>query len=402
MADGGDLFDPIWAVPEAQVTDGRLPGYAAAVRIGGRVATRVGGRMSFDAGSAPVSDRALFRIASLTKPIGAALALTLIQDGTVALDDPIARWIPEAAHPRVLQEPDGVLDSTVAVDRPITVRDLPAGTSGWGAVLAENALQRRMIELGVYPGAITPDVTADEFVARVTALPLAFQPGAGWLYHTGMDLLGVLLVRASGQSLPDLLAERVTGPLGMESTVFWTAEVDRLPVAYEGKPGEVRVLDMPDGHFTARSAGGAPTYEALASGLLSTIGDLLRFFCAMADGGGPVLTAESVAEMTSDALTETQRASGVPLLGPGESWGLGTGVDIDATEQWKSVGRWGWAGGTGTIAYVDPVRDTVSILLTQRGIEGAADLFEPFWAAVAGASDALRPGDQPARSANLE
>ncbi len=385
----------IWAVPEAQIADGGLPGYAAAIRIGGTVAVRVGGRMAFDPGSAPMSERTLFRIASLTKPIGAALALTLVQDGTMALDDPIAKWMPEAAQPRVLLQPTGPLERTAPADRPVTVRDLLAGTSGWGAVPAGNPLQQRMEELGVYPSAITPDITADEFVARVAALPLAFQPGAGWLYHTGMDLLGIVLARATRRSLAELLAERVTGPLGMDSTVFWTDEVDRLPVAYDGKPGAIRVLDPPDGHFIARSLAAAPTYAALASGLLSTAGDLLRFFCAMADGGGPILTAETVAEMTSDALDDAQRESGSPLLGPGESWGLGTGVDIAATEPWMSVGRWGWAGGTGTIAYVDPVRETVSILLTQRGIECAADLFEPFWAAVADV-------DQPARSANLE
>ncbi len=106
----------------------------------------------------------------------------------------------------------------------------------------------------------------------------------------------------------------------------------------------------------------------------------------MADGGAPVLTAAEVALMTADALTPQQRRSARVFLGPGESWGLATGVDVEAAEPWQAPGRWGWTGGTGTTAYVDPVRDTVAVLLTQRAMTGPLDGFEDFWTAVAAAA----------------
>src|SRR5205814_8398093 len=106
------------------------------------------------------------------------------------------------------------------------------------------------------PGPLTPPMSADAFVARVAGLPLAFQPGDGWLYDTGIDVLGVLLTRATGEPLSDLLAERITGLLGMTSTAFWTPDVDRLATSYQPGPDGLEVLDPPDGLF-ARPARGA-------------------------------------------------------------------------------------------------------------------------------------------------
>jgi CubicO group peptidase (beta-lactamase class C family) len=116
---------------------------------------------------------------------------------------------------------------------------------------------------------------------------------------------------------------------------------------------------------------------------VSTALDVLRFFCAMADGGAPVLTAEAVGRMTADALTEEQRRQAGPIVGPGRSWGLGTALDVEAARPWMAPGRWGWEGGTGTSAQVDPTRDTVAVLLTQRAMAGPQDGFDVFWSAVA-------------------
>jgi CubicO group peptidase (beta-lactamase class C family) len=301
----------------------------------------------------------------------------------VALDDPIARWLPEAARPRVLESPDAPLDRTVEVVRPITVRHLLTGTGGWGAVIDATPLQAAMIERGVFPGPLTPTMSGDEFVARVAGLPLAFQPGEGWLYDTGIDVLGVLLVRATGTSLSDLVAERITAPLAMASTAFWARDVDRLATAYVPGPDGLEVLDPPDGLFAR-----PPSFEELSSGLVSTAPDVLRFCCAMADGGAPILRADSVALMTTDALTADLRRTGAPVLGPGESWGLSAGVDVEAAQPWMAPGRWGWTGGTGTTAHVDPMRGTVAVLLTQRAMTGPQDGFDDFWTAVADAATA--------------
>jgi len=371
----------VWAVPDAQVASGRIPGYVAAARVGGQVTVRAGGRTAVGTGSPAMQEDTLFRIASVTKPIGGALALSLVQDGVLTLDDPVARWLPEAASPRVLLSPSAPLDQTTDVTRPITVRHLLTLTCGWGAVLEETPLQAAMMERGVYPGPLTPQMSGDEFVARVAGLPLAFQPGEGWLYDTGIDLLGVLLARATGKPLSHLVAERITGPLGMTATSFGTPDTGRLATAYQPGPGGLEVLDPPDGVFA-----GPPRFEELSSGLVSTAPDLLRFFCAMADGGAPVLTAGSVALMTADALTSGQRQQALPIVGPGGSWGLATGVDVEAAEPWMAPGRWGWDGGTGTTARVDPVRGVVGVLLTQRAMTGPQDGFGDFWTAMAAAA----------------
>jgi CubicO group peptidase (beta-lactamase class C family) len=370
-------FEEIWRVPDAHIASGRIPGYVAAARIRGETAIRAAGAMAVGEG-APMREDTLFRIASVTKPIGGALTMSLVEDGVLALDDPVARWLPEAAEPRVLETPDASLDRTVPARRPITVRHLATLTCGWGAVLERTPLQAAMMERKVYPGPMPPGISGDEFVARLGRLPLAFQPGDGWLYDTGINVLGVVLERAAGRPLSDLVAERITGPLGMTETTWWATEPSRLATAYIPTDGGLDVLDPPDGAYAR-----PPLFEELSGGLVSTASDVLRFFCAMADGGAPVLTASSLALMTSDALTDAQREQALPIVDAGRSWGLATGVDIAATRPGMARGRWGWDGGTGTGARVDPTRDTVAVILTQRAMTSALDGFDDFWAAVA-------------------
>lgn len=369
-------MDGVWRVLDGQVAAGRLPGYVAALRVRGETAVHSGGRMALN--GPPMRADTLFRVASLTKPVGGALTLALVRDGVLGLDDPVRRWLPELAAPRVLVAPDAPLSDTVPAVRPITVRHLLTCTAGWGAVLAPTPLRAAMRERQVDPGPLPPPLSADEFVARVAELPLAFQPGDGWLYDTPIEVLGILLGRATGMSLSNLVAQYVTGPLGMTDTDFWTPETHRLATAY--MPGEegLTILDPPDGLFAR-----PPGVELLGAGLVSTAPDVLRFFAAMADGGAPVLSAADVALMTSDALTDVQRAQAQQITGPGRSWGLGTGVEIEAATPPMAPGRWGWNGGTGTTAFVDPGRDTVAVLLTQRGMAGPDDGFDAFGAAVA-------------------
>ncbi|HEY2552370.1 MAG TPA: serine hydrolase domain-containing protein [Streptosporangiaceae bacterium] len=377
----GPSLEAIWRVPDGQVAAGRIPGYAAAVRAGGRTAIRAGGRTAIEPASPAMRADTLFRIASLTKPVGGALALSMVQDGLLALDDPVSRWLPEAASPRVLIDRAGPLDQTRPAAMPNTVRHLLSLTAGWGAVIWQSPLQAAMLELGVFPGPLCPPMPSDDFVARVTSLPLAFEPGEGWLYDTGIDLTGVLLARLTGRPVSELLAERITGPLGMTSTAFWTDEPARLATAYQPGPAGLELLDPPDGEFSR-----PPRFEELSSGLVSTAGDMLRFFCALADGGAPVLSAESVALLTTDALTAGQRQQAVPIVGPGGSWGLGTGVDVEAAAPGMAPGRWGWNGGTGTTGGAYPAGGTAAVLLTQRGMAGPQDGFGDFWAAVQAAA----------------
>lgn len=365
-------FEEIWAVPDERVAAGLMPGYVAAVRVRGHVAIHAAGRTAVEPDSARMTADTQFRIASITKPMGGGLLLGLVEDGLIGLDDEVAQWAPELAEPRVLRDPDGPLEDTVPAVRPVTVRHLVTLTSGWGVGLEPNPLQAAMIERGVFPSAMGHTCTGDEFLAAVGSLPLLFQPGEGWRYETGFNLLGLVLERALGRSVGELLAERIFTPLGMRDTAF-AGDPSRLAAAYRPTRAGLELTDPPDGKFAR-----PPGFEQLSGGLVSTAGDVLRFYSAIADG--ELLSDASRAAMTSNALTPQQRAAAPEVfLAPGSTWGIGTGI-VEAT------GAWGWAGGSGTTAAVDPRYDSVGVLLTQRAMAGPDDNPQPFHDAVTSAA----------------
>jgi CubicO group peptidase (beta-lactamase class C family) len=369
-------FAPVWALLDEQVADGRFPGCVAAVRHAGRTEVHAVGHLAFGHSAAMRPDT-LFRIASLSKPFGGALAMGLVHDGELGLDDEAARWLPEFAAPRVLADPDGPLADTVPAAQPITVGDLLFMTAGFGLRMDESPLAHEMWVQGVSPGPLGPVIPPDEFAARLAGLPLTAQPGEGWLYHSGSDVLGVLLARATGRGLGELMAERVTGPLGLADTTFWTPHTDRLATSYAPDDDGLVVLDPPDGAFSRPRA-----FESLGGGLVSTAPDVLALLAALADGGGPVLDPASTAQLTSDRLTGPQRAAAQEFLGPGRTWGGNLEVTLEVTDPWTTPGRFGWTGGTGTTGYVDPSLDLVAVLLTQRMMTGPTDGPEAFWQAV--------------------
>ena len=269
----------------------------------------------------------------------------------------------------MLVTPDAPLSDTVEAVRPITVRHLLTMTCGWGAVLTETPLQKEMFARDVYSGAMGHALSADEFVARVCSLPLAFQPGEGWLYDTGMALLGVLLTRATGSSLTDAPGRaRLRARWGCADTAFH-GDPSRLATAYKASGEGLAVARR-------RQTGGTPARPPSRSSTAASsppCADVFRFFCALADG--ELLLYASRAELVADALTPALREEGFPIIDPGGSWGLGTGL--------YPGGAWGWEGGTGTTAHVDPAHDAVGVLLTQRMMRDPTDAYPEFWEAVA-------------------
>ena len=371
-------FVTVWSGLQAQVAAGRLPGFAVAVRYRGVTEVHTGGCLDLG-GTDPVRPDTLFRLSSLTKPFGGALALALAEDGVVGLDEPIDLWVPELAAPRVLAAPGAPLSDTVPAERPITVRHLLTSTPGFGGLWDGSPLSAAIDARGIGPGPFPPDLSPDEYLARLGELPLAAQPGERWLYHLSAEVLAVLLARAAGRPVPELFADRIAGPLGLRSTGWWAREAGRLSTAYQPDGERLVVLDPADG-VAARP----PVFAGLATGLVSTAPETLAFLAALADGGGPVLGPGSVAEMTTDALTAQQRADAQVLLAPGRSFGMQVGVDVDPAGTGlagATAGRWGWDGGTGTSGWVDPGRDLVAVLLTNRGMAGPQDGVDAFWRA---------------------
>jgi CubicO group peptidase (beta-lactamase class C family) len=328
--------------------------------------------------AAPMRRDTLFRIASMTKPITAVAAMILVEEGKLGLDDPVDRWLPELANRKVLRHLESALDDTVPAQRPITVRDLLTFRAGLGAVMAPPGtypIQTAMAEARVAPGYDPIPFPPDEFMRRLARLPLIHQPGERWLYHTGSEILGVLIARASGMRLEDFLSQRIFAPLGMKDTAFSVpqAKLDRLATCYriDDRTGRLVVWDDPRAGLWSRP----PVFPAgggQGGGLVSTADDYLAFGRLMLDLGrhrqGRLLSRRSVEAMTSDQLTPEQKALSpfYPGFWDHRGWGFGVSVVTRPDGVAAFPGRYGWTGGAGTTFFVDPHEDLVAILLIQR------------------------------------
>lgn len=351
-------------VARAHVGPDRVPGLVALVASGDDVHVEVLGSLSL--GGPAVQRDSLFRIASTTKPITGAVTMALVGEGLLSLDEPVARLLPELASPRVLRRMDGPLDDTVAAQRAVTVRDLLTFTFGFGMhvgmfmsatpwPIVSAATEAQLATLGPPDPAGAPK--PDEWLRRLGSLPLMAQPGERWLYNTGAQVLGVLCQRAAGASrYEDVLRDRLFRPLGMTQTAFAAADVARLATAYVNTADGLQVWDAPNGKWSR-----TPAFDDGAAGLVSTADDLLAFAQMLLRGGAPVLSPAGVREMTSDQLTAAQRAGLEAFLGE-RSWALCQSVIVSG----ERGGAFGWDGGLGSSFLVDPVRDLVVIVLTQR------------------------------------
>ena len=362
-----DTGQALRAAAEPHVADDRIPGLVALAARGGETHAVALGTLTAGA-DRPVQRDSLFRIASVTKPITGAATLALAAEGLLSLDEPVGRLLPELASRRVLRRMDGPLDDTVPARREITVRDLLTFTFGfgtaqemftvaqpWPVMAAESDL--RLATLGWPDLARQPG--PDEWIAGLGSLPLLAQPGEQWMYSTGASVLGVLLARAAGMPYGEVLRTRLLEPLGMRDTGFRVTEPGRLATAYRpGDGGVLEVWDEPGGIWATPLP-----FEDGAAGLVSTADDLLAFGQMLLHGGKPVLPEDSAAAMLTNQLTDTQRRLLGPPLAKGDTWSFCQAVHADGTA--------GWDGGFGTSFLVDPARDLVVIILTQRTFDSS-------------------------------
>lgn len=363
-----DTAAPLWDSLTESVRAGWCPGLVAGVRINGRTEIFATGSLDL-AQTEPMTEDAPFRISSLSKIIGGALALSLVADGTLGLDDDVARWLPALANLRVLATPDAPLSMTVPARGPITLRHLLTFTAGLGIDTAATpyAAATRNLLWGPAPPAMTPE----EYLTRVSELPLAHQPGERWMYHACADVLSVLLPAAALTPLSRLVQERINGPFRLSGTGFPTG-AERFPTVYEA--GDDGGLHEAVAYRDALAA--PPQFESLAGGMVSTVPDYLHFLTALAKD--TVLPPPLRQEMTQDQLTSPQRAGMTGMAGPDESWGFMTAVQIGLGASWSEPGMWGWAGGSGVSAAVYPNGD-IGVIFTQRLLGGPQDSFDVFW-----------------------
>jgi len=357
------------------VERGAVPGLVALVARRGEIHVEAIGAMAAG-GGAPMRRDTIFRIASMTKPVTAAAAMILVEECRLRLDEPVDRLLPELAGRKVLKRLDGPLDDTEPARRPITVRDLLTFRLGMGIVMAPPgtyAIQNAMSELrlGQGPPAPATPPAPDEWVRRLGTLPLMHQPGEKWMYHTGSDVLGVLIARAAGQPFDTFLRERLFGPLGMKDTGFSVppTKLDRFTTSYwtNFQTGALEPYDEPAGGQWSRP----PAFPSGGAGLVSTVDDFLAFgrmlLARGRHGHAHILSRPSVETMTTDQLTPAQKAvSGIlPGYFDSHGWGFGVAVVTRREDVSAPVGQFGWDGGLGTLWRSDPQEDMVAILLTQ-------------------------------------
>ncbi|MFD0120597.1 serine hydrolase domain-containing protein [Streptomyces virginiae] len=379
------MSDDLRGLLETHVGDGSLPGAVALVAHGEDVEVAAVGSVD-TAGTAPMARDSLFRVASVTKPVTAAATMALVEDGLLALDMPVARWLPELAAPMVVRTPSAPLDDVVPAARPITVADLLTFRAGYGfpADFSLPAVAPLFGALKQGPPRPQEVAAPDAWTAALGRIPLLHQPGEAWLYNTCSDILGVLIARATGLPFQDVLAERVFEPLGMRDTAFAVppGEIGRFTSYYRAAPdgGGLELVDAPDGEWST-----LPAFPSGAGGLVSTVDDLHAFGRMLLAGGSygggrRLLSADSVRQMTTDHLTAAQRAAGALFL-EGQGWGFGGSVDVARLDPWNVPGRYGWIGGTGTAAHIVPATGTVTVLLTQRELSGPAapEVMRRFW-----------------------
>ena len=324
----------------------------------------------------PLQDDALFRIYSMTKPLTSMAFMMLVEEGRVALDDPVSRFIPGWADLGVYAgEADGAFQSQPPA-RPMLMVDLLRHTSG----LTYGFQQRTSID-AVYRakdiGAPGGKNTLDGMIADLAQLPLEFSPGEAWNYSVSTDVVGYLVGRISGQPFERFVQERILDPLGMTDTAFHVApgQEGRLPACYSADPkGELALQDDP----ATSSYLKPPGFISGGGGLVSTAADYLTF-CRMLIGGGAVDDQRLVSPKTLKLMTANHLPGGRDLssmsrslfseaTNEGVGFGLGFAVTIDPVRTLLpgSVGDFYWGGAAGTYFWVDPAEELIVVFMTQR------------------------------------
>ncbi|GAB3963357.1 serine hydrolase domain-containing protein [Plantactinospora veratri] len=370
-SDGADRLHSAMA---ARVGRGALPGLVTVLARGDDVRIDPIGTLTAG-GTAPMRADAIFRITSMTKPVLAVATMMLVEEGRLALDETVDRLLPELAGRGVLRRLDGPLDDTVPAARPTTVEDLLTFRMGHGLLFEPTFQPAYPIvtatdELGLAIGPPDPRSPHEpaEWLRRFGTLPLMHQPGERWQYDSAADVLGVLVARAAGRPLPELLRDRIFVPLGMVDTGF------TVPAAHADRLAGLYARDPATGVLAERDVSGPaewavpPVFPAGANGLVSTAPDYLAFARLLlrrgVHQGRRLLSEESVELITTNHLTPEQIASGGPVL-DGYGWGYCVAVAVTPDEASAVSGGYGWSGGYGTSWFTDPHRDLIAIVMTQ-------------------------------------
>jgi CubicO group peptidase (beta-lactamase class C family) len=369
-----------FAALQAEVDAQRLAGVSAAVmRHGELVGSFCTGQADLQTGQ-PLRPDHIHRAFSNTKLMTSVLVLMLADAGHLALDDPISHWIPGFAQVRVLRPGAASVADTEPLQTPITVRHLLTHQAG----LSHGVFDPGTVIYNAYhaAGVRRPDTTLAQLMDMLTGLPLLYQPGQGWEYSCGCDVLGRLIELITGQSFGDALQSRLFGPLGMVDTGFVLRpdQAPRLAALYKGdiedvmKPGLVRLdtTPWPQAYVqpVARQSG--------AGGAFTTQADMLALLRALMPGQPGILKPDTLAALYTDQLPP-QRCVNFLHTGPVPSLGFGLGGAItrgaSALAGEAAVGELQWGGLAGTHWFISPATGLAGVVMTQRFM----GFWHPFW-----------------------
>jgi CubicO group peptidase (beta-lactamase class C family) len=353
---------------KADVERGRIPGAVVIVARRGRIAYAEAVGFRDKAAGAPMTTDAIFRIASMTKPMVSVAAMMLYEEGRLFLADPVSKYVPELARMQVgVERVDPMTGKSVLalvpVERDMTVQDLLRHTSG----LTYGNRGTTAIHQAYPPSssAVSRQVTSAEFIDRLSKAPLLFQPGTRWEYSFSSDVLGRVVEVVSGQSLGQFLGERVWGPLKMSDTGFWVppAKQGRIAQAFATDPDTGQPVTIPDVTAPAK-------FECGGGCAVATAGDYVRFAQMLLNrgslDGARVLGRKTVDYMTTDHLGPIAGA-GDYLPGSGYGFGLGFAVrrETGLANLTGTAGDYNWGGAYGTAFWVDPKEQLVVVSMTQ-------------------------------------
>jgi len=311
----------------------------------------------------------VYRLASMTKPVVCVTALALIDRGQLRLEDPVTRWLPNF-RPKLIDGREPV----------ITVRHLLTHTAGltYGFLEAEDGQYHR---LGVSDGLDASHLTLDENIQRIVSAHLLFEPGTSWRYSVAIDVLGAVIERVTGWTLPRAVQNIVTSPLNMTSVDFVATEGSGLATPYgDASPHAERMTDPFSLKFGQSAITYSPAraldptaYPSGGTGLVGSAKDYLRFAEAIRTGGAGIIRPETAVAMTRNAIGDLA----VSAAGPGFGWGLGVAVlkDPAAAKSPVNTGAWNWGGVYGTNFWVDPTAGLTIVALTNTAVAGMTGSF---------------------------
>jgi len=332
----------------------------------------------------PMETDSLFRIYSMTKPIASTALMMLYQDGLFQLNDPLSKFIPEFADLRVLRDPSGPLDETVAMEREPTIQDVLRHTAGFSHGLGRSEYDDLFVGTGIF----RPETSLEEMMTALSKVPLMNQPGSSYRYSIGPDIALRLVEIISGMAADDYLEQRVFDPLGMDDTgyvvtsdnagrlspIHWMKDGELVAINSEnGSPfGGVLVEDWSVNNYTMNHE-----YKGGSIGLVSTAEDYWRFAQAMLNGGElgseRIIGRKTVEYMAQNHLTPQQHQTFSPALG----FGLGFAtIEIPSGVSYTtSEGNFYWAGAAATNFWIDPTENIVVVSMTQHmGVRGTGAL----------------------------